>query len=161
MEDMGEPGTPGATTPRAPIRLGCLGWAAIAVIAIIIMIIAGCASRSSEPKANPYAYTPTAVPTPATVDSTVTARAHELCETHLKTVALNSGRAIAGVQPKPYEITSITFTGPVEHLDMPYKKTAYDVPVTWVSKRPDGTTGSVQEICRTRPEDDFVQTRRP
>jgi hypothetical protein len=119
-----------------------------ALVLLTALALTGCASKE-EPKANPYAYTPTPEPV-VTVDASTVSTVKAECEAQLKAVAKNSGREIAGVPPKPYEVVSVTFTGDVKKVDLPYDRTAYDVPLTVVKKTPDGKTTTKTETCRYR-----------
>ncbi|MET3367237.1 UNVERIFIED_CONTAM: putative lipoprotein YajG [Jeotgalibacillus campisalis] len=119
----------------------------VVVVLLTALAVAGCASK--EPEANPYQYTPTAE-AEVTVDASTVSTVKAECEAQLKAVAKNSGREIAGVPPKPYEIVSVTFTGDVKKVNLPYDRTAWDVPLTVVNRTPDGKTTTKTETCRYR-----------
>lgn len=119
-----------------------------AIVLLTALGLTGCASKD-EPKANPYQYTPTPEPV-VTVDASIVSTVKAECEAQLKAVAKNSGREIAGVPPKLYEVVSVTFVGDVKKVDLPYDRTAYDVPLTVVNKTSDGRTTSKSETCRYR-----------
>jgi hypothetical protein len=69
-----------------------------------------CVNNANEPDAVP---TPPAEPV-VSVDAATTSKVKTACEAQLKAVAVGSGKEIAGVKTKPYEVDSVTFTGEVK-----------------------------------------------
>lgn len=143
----------GAAADGQPIKKsgcgGCAGIALAVVLLFMVLIVVSCVNNAKEPKANPYAYTPTAVPVIA-VDSATVSKVKTACEDQLKAVAASSKRHFSGVPDKPYDVTSVTFSGDVKKVDLPYKKIAWEVPLTWVSKVADGSGITNKQVCQFR-----------
>lgn len=128
---------------------GCAGIALAISLLFVVLIVVSCVNNANKPESNPYQYTPTAEPV-VSVDSATVSKVKAACEAQLKAIAANSGRKIANVEPKPYEVVSVTFTGEVEEVALPYKEVAWDVPLTATNKFPSGTTSINTETCRFR-----------
>ncbi|MFF1831098.1 hypothetical protein [Paenarthrobacter sp. NPDC058040] len=121
---------------------------AATIVLLTALALTGCAGKD-EPKANPYQYTPTPE-AQVSFDAAQVAKVKAACEAQLKAVAKNSGREIAGVPPKPYEVVSVTFTGEVKEVSLTYDEIAWDVPLSVVNQTPDGRTTTKSETCRYR-----------
>ncbi|WP_427004164.1 hypothetical protein [Pseudarthrobacter sp. H2] len=131
-------------------KSGCGLFALAVVLLFVVLIVVSCVNNANTPKANPYQFTPSATATAPSVDAATMSKVKSACEAQLKAVAANSGRAIANVAPKPYSIVSVTFTGEVKQVDLPYKEIAWEVPVTWVSKVADGSNLTTSQTCQFR-----------
>lgn len=118
----------------------------LTTLLLVTVVATGCAS--SEPKANPYQYTPTAEPV-VTVDAATGTRVKQACEEQIKAVAKNSARETA-VPPKVYTVESVEFTGEVTGVMLPYDERAWEVPLIAVNKFKDGTMTNETETCRFR-----------
>lgn len=93
------------------------------------------------------------------VDAATESKVKAACVQQVKTVAANASREIAGVKPKYYTITDTSFQGTVEKIDLPYKKTAFEVGFTYEATHKDGTINSTSRTCRVNPGFDFVELR--
>lgn len=146
MTNMGE-ASQTAPKKKGPFS-GCLTIFGIFVVLIIVLVVVSNvkANDAADAKASASA-SPEAV---VRVDSATVNKVKDACEAQLRAVAANSGRKIANVEPKPYEVVSVTFTGDVEEVALPYKEIAWEVPLTVVNKFPNGTTNTNTETCRFR-----------
>lgn len=139
--------------PQPKRKTGCGGCAGIALAIILLLVgllVVSCVNNSKEPKGEPLRYTPTPTPEPASVDAATVTKVKDACDVQLRAVAASSKKHFTGVPDKPYDITSIEFTGDVEQVDLPYKELAWEVPVTWVSKVADGSTLTNRQVCQFR-----------
>ena len=121
------------------------------------LTLIGCASN--EPKGNPYAFTPTATPEVVTVDAALSAKVKQACIDQVNTVAKNAARKIADVPPKFYKVTSTSFSGDVEEVELPRKKIVYEVEFTYVTTHDAGEVLTTTQICRVNEALDFVDLR--
>lgn len=129
---------------------GCAGIALVVVLLFVVLIVVSCVNNASKPKANPYQYTPSATAEPVSVDSATVSKVKTACEDQLKAVAASSKKHFTGVPDKPYDLVSVSFTGEVKQVDLPHKETAWEVPVTWVSKVADGSSLTTSQTCQFR-----------
>jgi len=123
--------------------------ARLACASIVVAVVGLTACGSLEPKGNPYQATP-APTASAAVDGAIGSKVKKACEDQLKAVAVSSGKEIAGVPAKPYTVASVTFTGEVKEVMLPYDRKAWEVPLTATNKFPDGSTKTQVETCRFR-----------
>jgi hypothetical protein len=146
MTNMGEASQP-APKKKGPFS-GCLGIFMIFIVLAIVLVIVSnvIANDAATAKASASASPEAAV----SVDSATVNKVKNACEAQLKAVAANSGRKIANVEPKPYEVVSVTFTGDVEEVALPYKEVAWEVPLSVTNKFPNGSTSTDTETCRFR-----------
>lgn len=128
---------------------GCAGIALAIVLLFMVLIIVSCVNNSKEPKANPYAYTPTAEPI-VSVDAATVSKVKAACEAQLKAVAASSKKHFTGVPDKPFDLLSVTFTGDVKEVSLPYKEIAWEVPTRWVTKVADGSNLTTSQTCQFR-----------
>ncbi|GAA2125080.1 hypothetical protein GCM10009825_01090 [Arthrobacter humicola] len=123
--------------------------ALVVVLLLLVATVASCTNKSNEPKANPYQFTPSAEPVIA-VDSATVSKVKTACEDQLRAVATSSKRKLSGIVYKPFDIVSVTFTGEVKQVNLPYKEIAWEVPTTWVSKVADGRPLTSNKTCQFR-----------
>ncbi|WP_426938584.1 hypothetical protein ACQCSV_13575 [Pseudarthrobacter sp. S3] len=128
---------------------GCLTIFAVFVVLMIVLVIVSNvnANKAADAKA---AASASATPLVTPVDNATVSKVKKACEDQLRAVASSSKKHFSGVPDKPYDIVSVTFTGDVEQVNLPYKEIAWEVPTTWVSKVADGSTLTNRETCQFR-----------
>jgi hypothetical protein len=137
---------------------GCL---TIFAIFVALMIVLSIVSSNNEGKKREAAAVEAsqAAERFKQVDSATESKVKAACVQQVNAVAKNAAREIAGVKPKYYTITATSFQGTVERVDLPYKKTAYEVGFTYEATHKDGTVNSTSRTCRVNPAFDFVELR--
>jgi hypothetical protein len=137
---------------------GCLTIFGIFVVLLIVLSVVSSNNANKEREAA-AADSSALAEISKRVDSATESKVKAACVQQVKTVAANAAREIAGVAPKYYEITGTSFQGAVEKVDLPYKKTAYEVPFTYEATHKDGAVNSTSRTCRVNPALDFVELR--
>lgn len=137
---------------------GCLTIFGIFVVLFIILIVVS-SNNANRERAAATAAASEAAEISKRVDSATESKVKAACVQQVKAVAANAARKIAGVAPKYYEITDTSFQGAVEHVDLPYKKVAFEVSFTYEATHKDGTVSSTSRTCRVNPAFDFVELR--
>lgn len=84
------------------------------------------------------------------VDSSTVQMVKAACTAKLDTVAANSGREIGNVKPKPYTVTSVSFTGGVKKVDLGYDRGGFEVPLIWIATTPEGAVNTHDQVCQYR-----------
>lgn len=87
---------------------------------------------------------------PDRVDASTVQMVKDVCTAKLDTVAAKSGREIGNVKPKPYAVTSVSFTGGVKKVDLGYDRGGFEVPVTWIATTPEGAVSTRDQVCQYR-----------
>jgi hypothetical protein len=135
--------------PKKKSGFGCAGIALAVVLLVVVLVVVSCVNKANSPKANPYQFTPSAEPV-VSVDAATVTKVKTACEDQLRAVATSSKRQLSGIPYKPFDIVSVSFTGDVKQVSLPYKEVAWEVPVTWVSKVADGSNLSTSQTCQFR-----------
>lgn len=137
---------------------GCLMIFGVFVVLMIVLSIVS-SNNAAKEREVASANASEAAEIAKRVDAATQTKVKDACVQHVNTVAKNAAREIAGVKPKYYTVTATSFQGTVEKVDLPYKKTAYEVGFTYTATHKDGTVNSTSRTCRVNPAFDFVELR--